>query len=131
MRAAPLLATFALFDLVLVAVGGLTRPDGPDFDALRIPLGGILAVTAVGMVALALLSFAARALERLTEETLRILGGLLVGAAYAATIIGSLAWAALWLSPDFAPVALAGLASAGLLVWQLWAEEEWEKGRGR
>jgi hypothetical protein len=131
MRAASMLAVFALLDGGVVALGGVLPPGVADVAALRIPLGGILAVTGIGVVALALLSFAARALGRVTAETLRILGGLLVGAAYAAMIIGSLAWAALWLSPDFAPVALAGLACAGLLVWQLWAEDEWEKGRVR
>ena len=128
MRAAPLLAAFATLDIVVVAVAGMTHREGMAMASLRIPLGGIVAVTGVGMVVLALLSWVAHRLDQLDGETWRTLGGVLVGAAYGAAIVGSLAWAALWLSPEFAPVALAGLACAALLSWQSWAEAEMARG---
>jgi hypothetical protein len=128
MRAVGLLMTFAVFDGALVAVGAIVPDGAADLDAMRRPLLSIIAITGIGLVALAVLSFAARLLARLRGEMPRAVGGLLVGGAYAAAIVGCLAWAALWFSPIHALVALAGLACAGLLLFQLWAEDEWERG---
>jgi hypothetical protein len=124
MRAIPLLAAFAALDLVVVAIAGITHPEGPAMSSMRIPIGGIVAVTVGGLAALMALSQAARWLDRLDIAPWRTLGGVLLGAAYGAAIVGALAWTALWLSPEYAPVALAGLACAGLLSWQSWAEAE-------
>jgi len=129
MRAAPLLAGFAVLDLLLVALGGVLPAGAVDVDALRRPLLSILAFTGLGVVALAGLPIAARRLARLPGEATRALGGLAVGGAYAVATLGSLAWAALWFSPVYALVALSGLVCAGLLLWQLWAEDEWERER--
>lgn len=128
MRAAPLLVTFALLDGLLVAVGSLAPAGSGDFEALRRPLLSIIAITGIGVVALAGLASGARLLGRLHGRMPRALGGLLVGFGYAVATLGCLAWAALWFSPRTALVALAGLACAGLLVWQLWAEIEMREG---
>ena len=127
MRAAPLLAGFAVLDLLLVAVGGVLPAGTVDVDALRRPLLSIVAFTGLGVVALAGLPIATRWLARLPGEATRAIGGLAVGGAYAVATLGSLAWAALWFSPVYALVALSGLVCAGLLLWQLWAEDEWER----
>ena len=127
MRAVPLLVAFSTLDLAVVAVAGITHPEGVEMDSLRITLGGIVAITGIALVALAALSLAARWLGRLHAAAWRAVGGLLVGGAYGAAILGSLAWAALWLSPEFAPVALAGVACAALLAWQSWAGTEMER----
>jgi hypothetical protein len=127
MRAAPLLAGFAVLDLLLVAVDGVLPAGAVDVDALRRPLLSIVAFTGLGVAALAGLPIAARWLARLPDKTARAVGGLAVGVAYALATLGSLAWAALWFSPIYALVALAGLVCAGLLLWQLWAEDEWER----
>ena len=128
MRAAPMLVTFALLDGLLVAVGGLAPAGAADVEALRRPVLAIIAITGIGVVALAGLSLVARLLARLRGRLPRAVGGLLVGIAYAVATLGCLAWAALWFSPRTALVALAGLACAGLLVWQLWAESEMREG---
>jgi hypothetical protein len=124
MRAAPLLAGFAALDLLLVALGGVLPAGSIDVDSLRRPLLSILVFTGLGVVALAGLPIAARWLARLSGDATRAIGGLAVGGAYAVATLGSLAWAALWFSPTYALVALAGLVCAGLLLWQLWAEAE-------
>jgi hypothetical protein len=124
MRAAGLLATFACLDAGVVAVEGWVQPGGDGTASLRIPLLAIVAITAIGIVALAALTHAARVLERWEAARWRTLGGMLIGGAYGAAILGCLGWAALWLSPQFGGVALAGLVCAGLLVWQSWAEAE-------
>ncbi len=130
MRAAPMLATFALLEGMLVAVGGIAPAGATDIEALRRPLLSIVAITGVGVVALAVLSWAARRLVRLRGGVSRAVGGLMVGGAYAVALLGCLGWAALWFSPMHALVALAGLACAGLLLWQLWAETGLERDRG-
>ena len=127
MRAAPLLAGFAVLDLLLVALGGVLPAGAVDVEALRRPLLSILVFTGIGVVALACLPIAARWLARLPDEAARAAGGLAIGVAYAIGTLGSLAWAALWFSPVYALVALSGLVCAGLLLWQLWAEDEWER----
>jgi hypothetical protein len=124
MRAVGLLTTFAFLDAAVVAVGGLAQADTDALAALRIPLLAILAITGIGVVALAVLGHAARWLERREANHWRTLGGFFIGAAYGGAILGCLGWAALWLSPRFGFVALAGLVCAGLLVWQSWAEAE-------
>jgi protein-S-isoprenylcysteine O-methyltransferase Ste14 len=128
MRAASILMSFAMLDGALVAVGVLVPEGAADTEALRRPLLAILVITGIGLVALAVLSWLGRRLARLRGEASRAVGGLLVGGAYAAAILGCLAWAALWFSPIHALVALAGLACAGLLLFQLWAGDEWERG---
>jgi hypothetical protein len=127
MRAGPLLVTFALLDGLLVAMGGLAPAGVGDAESLRRPLLAIIAITGIGVVALAGLSLAARWLARVRGTLPRAVGGLLVGSAYAGATLGCLAWAALWFSPRYLLVALAGLACAGLLVWQLWAESEFRE----
>lgn len=127
MRAAPLLAGFAALDLLLVALGGLLPAGAVDVEGLRRPLLSILAFTGFGVVALAGLPIAARGLARLPDQAARAVGGLAVGVAYALATLASLAWAALWFSPVYALVALSGLVCAGLLLWQLWAQDEWER----
>jgi hypothetical protein len=128
MRTASMLMTFAVLDGVLVAVAALAPEGAADTEALRRPLLAIFAITGIGLVALEVLSWIGRRLARLRSAATRAVGGLLVGGAYAAAILGCLAWAALWFSPVHALVALAGLACAALLLFQLWAEDEWERG---
>ena len=127
MRAVGLLVTFAVLDGALVAVGARVPGGAADLDAVRRPLLSIIAITGIGVVALWALSCAGRLIARLRGEVPRAIGGLLVGGAYAVALVGCLAWAALWFSLIHALVALAGLACAGLLLWQLWAEQEWER----
>ena len=118
MRAAPLLATFALLDLVVVAVAGLDPSAGIEVRELRAPLLGIIAVTGAGVVALALLSSAVRTLRRLGSRPLRAFGAFVIGLGYGALPLGFLAWTGLWLTPAHLPVALAGIACAGVIAWQ-------------
>ncbi len=129
MRSTGLLLTFASLDVGLVVVAGTSPSGGGDLAALRIPMLAIVAITAIGIVALAALSFAARLLARLRVAPLRALGAFAIGCGYGGAILGCLAWAALWLSPANALVALAGVACAGLLLWQVWAESSWDRER--
>lgn len=122
MRAAQLLATFALLDIVVVGLAGIDPATGVDAQALRVPLLGILAVTGAGVVALAGLSLAARVLQKLRSRHLRALGAFAVGLGYGAAPLGFIAWTGLWLTPVHYPVALAGATSAAFILWQALGE---------
>jgi len=124
MRATGLLLTFASLDVGLVVVAGTSPSGGGDLAALRIPMLAIIAITAIGLVALAALSFAARLLARLRVAPLRAFGAFAIGCGYAGAILGCLGWAALWLTPAHALVALAGMACAALIGWQCFAEAQ-------
>ena len=127
MRATGLLLTFASLDVGLVVVAGTSPSGGDDLTALRVPMLAIVAITAIGLVALAVLSFAAQWLARLRIAPLRTFGAFAIGCGYGGAILAFLGWAALWLSPANALVALAGVVCAGLLLWQVWAETKWEQ----
>jgi hypothetical protein len=129
MRAAPLLAAFGALEVGLVVLLGLLPHEAISAEPLRRPLLSIIAITGIGVLALVGLSFAARLLARLRGDASRALGGMLLGGAYAVATLGCLGWTALWFSPTSALVAFAGLACAGLLLWQLWAEDELRRDR--